>query len=168
MAEEFRAEELIFLIKKVNLQLTAQLEQRLRGEDVSGVQYYLLVYILRHHGQGTYLTELGREIGVSKPTLSVLMKKLREKGYLCFQENPGDIRKKKVLPTPKLMARKGEFLQKASQMEAEICGVLDPGEKDQLWKLEQKLLKAFTELEQPQNRQEEFQREKDFAAAQTV
>ena len=45
-----------------------------------------MVYLLRHHPQGTYLTELCREIGVSKPTLSVLMKKLREKGYLTFRK----------------------------------------------------------------------------------
>ena len=58
--------------------MTAQLELNLKNKDMTGVQVYFLVYILRHHPQGTYLTELCREIGVSKATLSALIKKMRE------------------------------------------------------------------------------------------
>ena len=121
---------------------------------MSGIQVYLLVYILRHHPEGTYLTELCHEIGVSKPTLSALIKKLREKDYLYFQENPEDIRKKKVLPTEKLLNEGEEFLQKARRMEAEIYSVFDGKEKEQLWKLEQKLLKQLSGMEHNENRQE--------------
>ena len=41
-------------------------EVRLGDEEVSGTQVYFLVYLLRHHPQSTYLTELSREIGLSK------------------------------------------------------------------------------------------------------
>lgn len=103
-----------------------------------------MVYILRHHPDGTYLTELCREIGVSKATLSALIKKLREKGYLYFLPEPDDIRKKKVIPTEKLAAEREELLEKAGQMEAGICGVLDPKEQAQLWNLERKLLNQLS------------------------
>ena len=73
-----RSEEMIFMMKKIGLNLTAQLEMYLKQKDITGVQVYFLVYILRHHPDGTYLTELCREIGVSKATLSALIKKLRE------------------------------------------------------------------------------------------
>src|SRR5699024_8232479 len=126
--------------------------------------------ILRHHPEGTYLTELCREIGVSKSTLSVLIKKLRIEGYLCFQENPEDIRKKKVLHTEKLNAEKEQFLQKALQAEKEICGALDGREWEQLCMLEQKLLAqlARTEHEEMRTDRRYLSREKSFTTAETV
>ena len=105
-----------------------------------GVQVYFLVYILRHHPNGTYLTELCREIGASKSTLSALIKKLREKGYLYFQEDPEDIRRKEVLPTERLLEEGSAFVAQADQMETEVCSALDRQEKGQLWDLGQKLL----------------------------
>ena len=80
-------EELLALMKKISIRLEIQLEQNLREDDVSGVQVYLLVHILRRHRNGTYISELCREEGVSKTTMSLLIKKLREKEYLVFQEN---------------------------------------------------------------------------------
>ena len=37
-----------------------------------------------------------------------------------------------------------ELLEKAGQMEAGICGVLDPKEQAQLWNLERKLLNQLS------------------------
>ena len=107
MPEDISAEELIFTIRKVGLHLTTQLELCFKEKEISGIQAYFLVYILRHHPKGTFLTELYHEIGVSKPTLSVLIKKLKQKGYLSLEENPEDIRKKKVVPTAKLLEEQG-------------------------------------------------------------
>lgn len=150
MTEEFREEELLFLMKKINIDLEARLEKELRKPDMSGTQVYFLVYILRHHPKGTYITELCHEIGISKATLSVLVKKLREKGYLCFRENPGDVQKKKVLPTEKLSAESGELLRQAERMESEICSGLDRVEKQRLWELEHKILKRLSKIEDRQ------------------
>ena len=96
-------------------------------------------------------------IGVSKPTLSALIKKLREKGYLYFHEDPDDVRKKKVLPTEKLLTEGNRFMEKADQMESEICSVLDRQEKVQLWNLEEKLLMQLDRMERNEkNRQEVY------------
>lgn len=70
------------------------MEHSLREEDISGVQAYLMVYIWRHHPKGTYVSQLCKEMGVSKTNMSLLVKKLRQKGYLSFQENAEDDRKK--------------------------------------------------------------------------
>lgn len=150
MIKEFQEEDLIFLLKKINIDLEVRLERDLRQREISGTQVYFLVYILRHHPEGTYITELCREIGVSKATLSVLVKKLREKGYLCFRENPEDIRKKKVLPTKKLAEEAGELLSQAERMESEVCAGLDKIEKQQLGELEQKILKRLSKIEDRQ------------------
>lgn len=170
MAEDFRIEELLFMIKKIGLDLTAQLEFWLKSEDMSGIQVYLLVYILRHHPEGTYLTELSQEIGVSKSTLSALIKKLREKDYLYFQENPCDVRKKKVLPTAKLKAEGNVFMQKAQKMERSICSVFSYQEKAQFLALEQKLLARLSDMEHNEKKTDRrfIYREKSFTTAQTI
>ncbi|HJB29440.1 MAG TPA: MarR family transcriptional regulator [Candidatus Blautia faecavium] len=151
MIEEFQTERLLLLLKKINIDMELRLEKALRKEDMSGTQAYFLVYILRHHPGGTYITELCHEIGVSKATLSTLAKKLREKGYLCFEENPKDVRKKKLVPTEKLTVQEEEFLSRAQQVEEKICQVLDLKERQQLWELEHKILIGLSEKE---NRQE--------------
>lgn len=155
MAEDFRAEELIFMMRKVGLDLTSQLEAKLKYENISGSQIYFLVYLLRHHPEGTYLTELCHEIGVSKSTLSTLVKKLRKAGYIAFLENPDDIRKKKMVPTEKLMDGSKEFLEKADYMENEICNVLDHEERIKFWNLEQKLLTHLAEMEHNKNEEKQ-------------
>ena len=145
------------MVKRLSLNMTAQLELNLKNKDMTGVQVYFLVYILRHHPQGTYLTELCREIGVSKPTLSALIKKMREKGYLYFLADPDDVRKKKVLPTAKLIAEGDKFMEKADQMESEICSALDRKEQTQLWDLEQKLINQLARMEHEENNQKNRQ-----------
>ena len=118
-AEDQKIEELIFMMRRVGLDLSLRLEQELRHGDLSGVQVYLMVYLLRHHRDGTYLTEICKEVGVSKSTLSALLNKLRKSGYIRFEENPEDIRRKKVLPT----------------------------EKQEFWRLGRKILTRFSEMD---------------------
>ena len=57
MTERFQIENLFMMFKKISWNLSAQLEVRLGDEEVSGTQVYFLVYLLRHHPHGTYLTE---------------------------------------------------------------------------------------------------------------
>lgn len=146
MNDGFSEEKLLFMIKKICLNLSAEMEHRLKNKNITGVQVYFLVYILRHHPQGTCLTDLCREIGISKATVSALIKKLREKDYLCFYEDPDDVRKKRILPTEKLISEGNEFLKKADQMEEEICSIFDRKEKRDLWNLENKLIGQFSSM----------------------
>ena len=170
MTEDFKTEELLFMARKIGMDLTTLIEFYFKNEDMSGIQAYFMVYILRHHPEGTYLTDIARETGVSKSTLSALIKKLREKGYLYFQENPCDVRKKTVLPTEKLKIEGNAFLKKAEEMEDEICSGLSRQEKIQLLELEQKLLAQRSRMEHDETKKDRrfIYREKSFATAQTV
>ena len=55
MEESFRTEDLLFMVKRLSLNMTAQLELNLKNKDMTGVQVYFLVYILRHHPRGHIL-----------------------------------------------------------------------------------------------------------------
>ena len=54
MTEDFRTEELLFMVRKISMDLTAQIELCFKSENMSGIQAYFMVYILRHHPEGTY------------------------------------------------------------------------------------------------------------------
>ena len=170
MTEEFRTEELLFMMKRIGLDLTSKMEMYLGSQDMSGAQAYFMVYILRHHPEGTYLTELCRESGLSKSTLSALIKKLRRSDYLLVQEDPEDIRRKKIFPTEKLAAEGGRLLRRADRMEKEICSALDLQERAQLWRMGQKLLKHLTEMEHSRSKKDRrlTYSEKSITAAETV
>ena len=147
MNETVDDEALLLLLKKMAVQLEIQLEHHLREEDLSGVQVYLMVHILRHHPNGTYITGLCNEIGVSKTTMSLLIKKLREKDYLSFQKNGTDDQKKQILLTNKLRQEAAAFLAKADGMEQEICSNLGMEERKQLMMIEQKILDRCCQME---------------------
>ena len=104
-----------------------------------------------------YLTELCRETGLSKATLSALIKKLREKDYLYFLTDPDDVRKKKVLPTAKLTAEGKKFLERAERMESEICSALDQKEQLLFCKLERKLMARHAAAEHDENNEKNRQ-----------
>lgn len=140
MSDKFQVEDVVLMMKKINIDLELYLEKEMSTHQMSGTQVYFLVYILRYHPEGSYISEMCREIGVSKATLSVLVKKLREKGYLYFRQNPEDIRKKKVLPTEKLIKEGTEFIGMAQKMEDAICQLLDEKERQSFWEMENKIL----------------------------
>ena len=47
MTEDFRAEELVCMMKKIGLDLSARVDECLRNRDISGTQTYFLAYLLR-------------------------------------------------------------------------------------------------------------------------
>lgn len=167
MSDHYSPERLFFLTRKIGMNLSEQLDAALKTDCITGIQVYFLVYILRHHPEGTYLTELCRETGMSKATLSALVKKMREKQYLYFLENPDDVRRKKILPTDKLIREGDLFLNKADEMENKVCSVLEQSEQEQLWELEKKLICGF-EKQNKNQKQEGCYREKSITAAGSV
>ena len=170
MSEKFQTEDLFMMFKKISWNLSSQLEFRLKDEEIRGTQVYFLVYILRHHLQGTYLTELSREIGLSKSTLSALVKRMRKSGYLCVRETPGDVRIKQICPTDKLLEEKEEFLRRTGKMEEELNESLNSEEKEQLRRLGKKLLDRLEQLESDETKTDRrlFEREKCNTAVKAV
>ena len=94
---------------------------------------------------------------MSKSTLSALIKRLRKSGYLCFGKTPGDVRKKQVCPTEKLLAEQEEFFRRTSRMEAEFdksFKSLSSREQQQLWNLGQKLLRQLMQTESEETKKD--------------
>ena len=87
---------------------------------------------------------------MSKSTLSALIKRLRKSGYLCFGKTPGDVRKKQVCPTEKLLAEQEEFFRRTSRMDKSLSS----REQQQLWNLGQKLLRQLMQTESEETKKD--------------
>lgn len=75
-------EALLFKTKRIAIGIESEMNRQLKQYQLTAVQAFLIVHIYRAHSEGTFVTTLHREFGVSKATISGLIKKLREKGYL--------------------------------------------------------------------------------------
>lgn len=75
-----------------------------------------------------------------------------------------------MVPTAKLKKKGDKLMEKASQMESEICSVLNQQEKMQLWDLEQRLLAQLNKMEQTKTKNDGrfMYREKNFTTAETI
>ena len=109
MAEMPRSEDLFLMLKRISWTLTAQLELRLKERNMRGTQVYFLVYLLRRHPQGTYLTELSREIGLSKSTLSPLIKRLRRAATFAFGKTRRTFAESGSVPPKSSWQSRGSF-----------------------------------------------------------
>ena len=104
-----------------NRQICIQMERManyyLAASDVTGVQAQMLLYILRHSETGVSVTDLHQISGYSKATISNLVKRLREKGYIRVEACEEDDRRRLLFSTEK--GRRIQALLAASIREVE-------------------------------------------------
>lgn len=86
-------------------QISIQMEQManccLAQAEITGVQAQMLLYLLRHSEGGISVTELHQITGYSKATVSSLVKRLREKGYIRMEPCLEDDRRRLFFSTEK-------------------------------------------------------------------
>lgn len=92
---------LLWTLKQLQLALDQSDRVRMETMDLSSNQGIVLYYLLTHAGQATYAVDLHAGLGMSKSSLSAILKALRQKGYLRVQDNPADDRKKRIVLTDK-------------------------------------------------------------------
>lgn len=143
MKEKISTEDLLLLVKQLDLSLEAHMNRSLGRRDLSGSQAAVLCHILRHHPEGSCIQELCGELGVTHATLSLMIKKMQEKGYLSVRADETDRRKKRVTATDKLFREDPYALKKSAQTEALICQTLDGQERRELYRLQKKLLQGI-------------------------
>ena len=90
-------------VKRLNVLLEQYGRKQIKNLDISPSQCLLLNYLFSRKEGTVYATELHEQFGISKSAVSVLLKGMRQKGYLKIEVNPKDDRKKAIVLTPKAM-----------------------------------------------------------------
>ena len=85
--------------RQISIQMERRVNEALAQRGLTAVQAHMLLHILRRPEEGTSLTELHREFGYSMASLSGLIKRLREKGYVRVERCAGDDRRMLLFPT---------------------------------------------------------------------
>ena len=89
-------------VKRINIAIETYMNECLATTDLTAAQGNVLFYVLEH--AGAHSTQIHKQLGISRGTVSGLIKKLREKGYVCFSSCDTDDRQKPILVTEKAKA----------------------------------------------------------------
>lgn len=112
---------MILLIKQLHLALEQCAKEQLEGCGVSPTQGLILGYLFSRSGESVYSIDLHAHLGISKSAVSSELRKLKEGGYLMFQDNPGDDRKKRIVLTGKADGIRRMLSEALHAREESIC-----------------------------------------------
>lgn len=138
---ELRESLLLWNLKKVNLELESVMNGLLEDLGLTASQGTILIYVLQHQETGICSAEIHRTFGIARPTVSNLLKKLRQKEYIQFENCPNDDRQKMILATQKGADVKTVLDFRITSMEQELLRDVTNGE-------ERIMFECFKKLEQ--------------------
>ena len=134
-AVEFRS--LLQTLRQLSIRLEACFNRAAALHGLTAAQAQVLAYVLEHSEQGVCATEIYRVLGLSKPSISALVKKLKGKGYV-YAEN--DDRQKLIFATPQGQALGKSIGQTLAQLQTKICSGLKTEELRALQSVQHKML----------------------------
>lgn len=117
-----------FLFKQINMQIKKGIDKALIEYDLTTSQSRVLFFIYFREKDKTSMKDIEEHLKVTHPTVIGIVKRLEEKGFVTTASDPEDRRVKLVTIT-----------QKTTKM----IKKLDQGRR----KMDEKLLKGFTEQE---------------------
>ena len=135
------------------IQMELLANQSMSPAALTAVQAHILQYILRHREHGTSLTAIHRDFGYSMATLSGMLKRLRDKGYIRTETCAVDDRRKLLYPTEKGVQVQ-EFLDDTIRaIEGEMYSCFSPEELATLDCLQKKMLHHLADLIQQRQKE---------------
>lgn len=144
--EEIDCGRVSWSCRQICVQMERLVNRFLDKEELTAVQAHVLQYILRHSGQGTSLTEIHKEFGCSMATLSCIVKRLKEKGYVRAECCAGDDRYKLLFATEKGQRAQECLDGVASAAKRQMYSCFSQDELVTLDRLQRKLLQNILSL----------------------
>lgn len=108
--------------------------------DITGVQALTLLYILQNAEKGVSVTSLHLASGHSKATVSRLVKRLWEKGYISLEPSPEDGRQRRLLGTEEGRQLRQFLEQSIARSEEQLYRGFSAAELRELERLQRKML----------------------------
>ena len=113
--------QMIRLLKQLHLAMQRFGRNQMDHRDLSTAQHVMLEYLLTQKQGPIYSMDLHKCIGISKAAVSATLKGLYAKGYITFQREQSDERKKRIFLTDKAL-REAEVIEKEMQAgETRLC-----------------------------------------------
>lgn len=92
---------IMLLLKKLNLGIEAVINSQVTPKELTASQCRLLGYLGDHRDENLCSTDIHTRLRYSRATVSEMLKRLRQKGFISFEADPADDRLKYIRLTAK-------------------------------------------------------------------
>ncbi len=116
----------------------------LAGADITAVQALTLLYILQNAEEGVSMTSLHLASGHSKATVSRLVKRLWEKGYVSLEPSREDRIQRLLYGTREGRQLRAFLEQSISRSEERLYRGFSAGELEEMDRLQKKMLRNLS------------------------
>nr|WP_308626788.1 MarR family transcriptional regulator [uncultured Eisenbergiella sp.] len=139
--ENKKDDSVLRLLKKLSLTASVRADQIFAENDLTSAQSEVLKFLLDQEGKKVIFSgDIHMELGISKAAVSMLLKKLRQKGYIDLQSVSGDDRMKQILLTPRACQVKEELDKKMDIFQKYLYQGFSESEYEQLGQLVGRML----------------------------
>ena len=134
------------LIKHIQIQISKSLNHRLEQMNITGSQAHVLVFLMNRTGQRTTLRDLEEYLHQSHVTVTGLVQRLVQKGFVTAQVDETDRRCRLLTLTPKATGTLEAIHSHLKRTEEQLVQGFTPEERELLQQL---LLKAAQNMAAP-------------------
>lgn len=139
-AERFVDGYLGYLLGQANHALYKEFDAHVRAAGLSSIEWRVLATL--HDGEPLTVSALAHEVLSKQPTVTKLVQRMCDQGYVKLQADPADQRRTLVAPTAAGRKLVRPLVEEARRHEASILRALGAGEKAALRKLLEKLARS--------------------------
>ena len=126
-----------YLLGQANHALYKEFDGHVRAAGLTSIEWRVLATL--HDGQPLTITQLAHEVLSKQPTVTKLVQRMGEQGWLALQDDPADQRRTLVSVTPAGRRLVKPLVEKARDHEVRLLRSLGASEKVALLKLLEKL-----------------------------
>ena len=142
---ERRGHPVGFLIKQINNVYEKDLNEKLKGLGITASQCAVLDYLFHTSKDEVSQRDVERHLSLKNPTVTGILKRLDEKGYIFCVPNENDRRKKTIYLTEKAYDIRRRMESDRRRMDRELTRGMTRREVDALRKYLEKLLYNIAE-----------------------
>lgn len=126
-----------YLLGQANHALYKEFDGQVRAAGLTSIEWRVLATL--HDGEPLTISQLAHEVLAKQPTVTKLVQRMGEQGWLALRDDPADQRRTLVSVTPAGRRLVRPLVEKARDHEARLLRSLGASEKLALLKLLQKL-----------------------------
>lgn len=122
------------------------------GQELTGMQSFILGYLLHHSGEGraVYQRDLERHFHITRSTASGILRLMEQNGLITREKDVAeDARLKRIVPTPRGVELQGKVMQVLDGLQEKLNGALTQEEQKTYLRLMNKLWAALDSVDSP-------------------
>lgn len=118
------------------------MNERLREQELTGVQFGVLGELMRLEDAGVEVNQRALETAthVTHPTMTEIIRRLEQKGFLLCEPGRNDRRSKRIVPTDKARVLRQEIDRLDEEVFRWLCTGLEPGQAETFLAIADKML----------------------------